>query len=204
MFASSVLLFVGAGCNNSAVAPVPVPTTEIKNTTNTATTTTNVPQNTVTCAPTEHVCPCATGNYCLRMGAMCLSPESACPEKTPVPLKPVSNTKKPAAPVHATATVTMTGMQFSPLVLAIKAGDTVIWLNKDTAPHTTKSDGALLWTRARSEPVNHINAFSTIQEAINIAVRFIQTCMELSSFTKQIIKPRLKSGFYYFTMLRYM
>jgi hypothetical protein len=35
--------------------------------------------NTVVCSATEHSCPCATGNYCLFRGAMCLNPTSACP-----------------------------------------------------------------------------------------------------------------------------
>lgn len=33
----------------------------------------------VVCGPDEYSCPCATGNYCLRRGAMCLTPTSACP-----------------------------------------------------------------------------------------------------------------------------
>ncbi len=33
----------------------------------------------VVCSATEHSCPCATGNYCLFRGAMCLNPASACP-----------------------------------------------------------------------------------------------------------------------------
>jgi hypothetical protein len=31
------------------------------------------------CPPMEHVCPCATGHYCLRMNMMCMAPSSACP-----------------------------------------------------------------------------------------------------------------------------
>jgi hypothetical protein len=31
------------------------------------------------CEPTQHSCPCATGQYCLRMGALCLQPQAACP-----------------------------------------------------------------------------------------------------------------------------
>jgi hypothetical protein len=30
------------------------------------------------CEPTQHSCPCATGHYCLRMGALCLQPQAAC------------------------------------------------------------------------------------------------------------------------------
>jgi hypothetical protein len=44
----------------------------------------SAPMTTV-CTGTDHSCPCATGNYCLFMGAMCLSPASACPTQTPSP-----------------------------------------------------------------------------------------------------------------------
>ena len=36
--------------------------------------------------------------------------------------------------------VGITGFAFSPAILNIKAGDTVIWTNKDAAPHTVTSD----------------------------------------------------------------
>ncbi len=38
-----------------------------------------VVSQTISCAATEYSCPCATGNYCLRRGAACISPASACP-----------------------------------------------------------------------------------------------------------------------------
>ncbi|HET9641418.1 MAG TPA: hypothetical protein VFP46_01035, partial [Candidatus Paceibacterota bacterium] len=31
------------------------------------------------CAADEYSCPCATGSYCLKRGAMCLAPTAACP-----------------------------------------------------------------------------------------------------------------------------
>ena len=37
-------------------------------------------------------------------------------------------------------TVVIDGMQFSPAVLQVHAGDTVIWKNKDPFPHTATSD----------------------------------------------------------------
>jgi len=42
-------------------------------------------------------------------------------------------------PKAATHTITMTGMQFTPATLTIKAGDTVIWVNKDIVAHTATS-----------------------------------------------------------------
>jgi hypothetical protein len=34
---------------------------------------------TVTCKATEHVCLCATGSYCLKIGFTCLAPSAPCP-----------------------------------------------------------------------------------------------------------------------------
>jgi hypothetical protein len=36
-----------------------------------------------TCPAGEHVCPCATGFYCLFMGAACIAPSAPCPPPTP-------------------------------------------------------------------------------------------------------------------------
>lgn len=41
---------------------------------------------------------------------------------------------------------------FSPQVVSVKAGGTVVWTNKDTVPHTTRSDGALLWDSGSLQP----------------------------------------------------
>ena len=40
----------------------------------------------------------------------------------------------------ATHTVVIESMSFQPAVLAIRAGDTVVWLNKDLFPHTATSE----------------------------------------------------------------
>lgn len=45
-----------------------------------------------------------------------------------------------AAPKSATHTIVINGMQFSPPILEVHAGDTVIWKNKDPFPHTATSD----------------------------------------------------------------
>ena len=39
----------------------------------------------------------------------------------------------------ATHTVLMEGMVFRPAVLALRTGDTVVWVNKDPFPHTSTS-----------------------------------------------------------------
>lgn len=84
--------------------------------------------------------------------------------------KPTTAVKKPAAVVAptktpttqqernanqlapATAYVTIKDMAFSPQVISVKAGGTVVWTNKDTVVHTTKSDGALLWDSGSIQP----------------------------------------------------
>ena len=43
-----------------------------------------------------------------------------------------------AAP-PTTHTVTIDGSRFDPSTLAVKAGDTVVWVNKDPFPHTSTS-----------------------------------------------------------------
>ena len=50
-----------------------------------------------------------------------------------------------AAPVRkpATHTVTIDGARFSPADLTVKAGDTIVWVNKDILAHTaTSKNGA--------------------------------------------------------------
>jgi plastocyanin len=42
------------------------------------------------------------------------------------------------APTH---TVVIEGVQFSPITVEAKVGDTVIWVNKDPFPHTVTSPG---------------------------------------------------------------
>jgi len=44
-----------------------------------------------------------------------------------------------ATPKPATHTVTIEGMQFQPDVLAVRAGDSIAWINKDPFPHTVTS-----------------------------------------------------------------
>ena len=46
-------------------------------------------------------------------------------------LSPVATAAPPA-----THTVTMDGSRFDPSTLAVKAGDTIVWVNKDLFPHT--------------------------------------------------------------------
>lgn len=67
--------------------------------------------------------------------------------ETPTPTtKPKAVAPKVAPkPVARTSTVTIMNRAYSPMVLAITTGDTVVWTNKEAAPHTTVSDNALIW-----------------------------------------------------------
>jgi plastocyanin len=42
-------------------------------------------------------------------------------------------------PTAATHTVTIEGTRFHPEVLTVKAGDSIVWVNKDPFPHTVTS-----------------------------------------------------------------
>ena len=50
-----------------------------------------------------------------------------------------AGTAAPAAP-PATHTVIIEGVSFEPKVLTVRAGDTVVWLNKDPFPHTATAE----------------------------------------------------------------
>jgi plastocyanin len=45
-----------------------------------------------------------------------------------------------AAPPPVTHTVTIEDMSFQPAVLTVRAGDSVVWVNKDWFPHTATSE----------------------------------------------------------------
>jgi plastocyanin len=45
-----------------------------------------------------------------------------------------------AEPASKTHTVNIEAMQFSPATLEVKAGDTVVWKNKDPFPHNATAD----------------------------------------------------------------
>ena len=60
------------------------------------------------------------------------------------------------SPALADATVTIKNFDYSPMMLSIKAGDTVTWKNLDGEPHTVVStDGAF-----RSKALDQNDSFS--------------------------------------------
>lgn len=50
------------------------------------------------------------------------------------------NGSNPPPPTGSTATVTITGMAFSPASLTVKTGTTIVWKNNDAMTHTATSD----------------------------------------------------------------
>jgi len=49
----------------------------------------------------------------------------------------------PLAARAATHTITIEGMKFSPETVTVKAGDRIVWNNKDVVPHTATAKGVL-------------------------------------------------------------
>jgi plastocyanin len=47
----------------------------------------------------------------------------------------------PLAARAATHTITIEGMKFSPETVTVKAGDRIVWNNKDVVPHTATAKG---------------------------------------------------------------
>jgi plastocyanin len=52
-----------------------------------------------------------------------------------------------STPKPATHTVVIEGLQFSPQVLTVKAGDSVVWINHDPFPHTATAYGGMFDSR---------------------------------------------------------
>ena len=64
-------------------------------------------------------------------------------EKTTAPTTTETPTPTPTATLPSTTgqhQVIIENFKFSPASLTIKAGDTVTWINKDSAPHTATAD----------------------------------------------------------------
>lgn len=80
----------------------------------------------------------------------------AIPTPTPSATKPApTGTKyapKTVTIIPKTATITIQNSAFSPQVIAVNAGDTVTWVNKDSISHTTVSDNALIWDSGNLAP----------------------------------------------------
>jgi plastocyanin len=71
------------------------------------------------------------------------------PKTTPVipvqpkttPVTPKTTPPKTTAPVAKTLSVTIKDFAFLPATITVNAGDSVTWINKDSAPHSIKGSG---------------------------------------------------------------
>ena len=66
-----------------------------------------------------------------------------------------------AAPAHAMVQVTIQNFAFSPKTLTVAPGTTVMWTNKDSAPHTVTSDsGSTLASGDLSQGKSYTHTFT--------------------------------------------
>jgi len=109
----ALLALMGQGCMSSAPTPTPVPV---------------VPPTNV---PAPHPTP---------------TPMPPMPESSEQNMPPQDNTTPPPTPAPtpkpsaSTYNVNIQNFAFAPLTVTVKKGDKVIFLNKDSAPHTATSD----------------------------------------------------------------
>lgn len=90
-----------------------------------------------------------------------LAPSPA-PSPLPAPA-PTPRAVAPApAPAPATHAVTIQNFSFAPATLTVKVGDTVVWTQKDSAPHTVTSDsGSELSSAILSPDQTYAHTFTT-------------------------------------------
>ena len=77
------------------------------------------------------------------------APTPPAPKQAPAPAPAQSapqTTSQPAAPTSTAKTVAVSikGFKFTPADLTVNVGDTVVWTNKDSAPHTVESSDGVL------------------------------------------------------------
>jgi plastocyanin len=137
LLATGSLMLVGAGCTQTGAVP-----------------TTAVPTPTATTAPAPTTTAPAAAQNKAKTPPVVTPPSvkapTAKPAPTPTPVKKPTTINQVAP--HRTQVITMTKMEFSPKVLAVAVGDTVVWSNKDTVNHTTVSDNALIWDSGNLKP----------------------------------------------------
>jgi plastocyanin len=94
----------------------------------------------------------ARRHYCLTVAvlavlALVLAACAPAASNTPVPTAapPPQPTAVPpaAAPTSVVVTIEMINTSFSPATVQVKAGTTVVWVNKDPVEHSTTSDSNL-------------------------------------------------------------
>lgn len=126
IFLSLLVMALGAGCaSTSTPTPQPLPAVSTE-------------QQSVTVSSTESVVAATT---------------TPAVKPTAVPVKPTITKPIPKPiPGPTVYTVLIQNLTFVPQVIAVKAGDAVLWVNKDSVNHTTASDGALIWDSGNIAP----------------------------------------------------
>lgn len=79
-------------------------------------------------------------------------PAATAPKPATTTKPPLQPNNPPAKPGPATVVVTILDNAFSPQVIAINAGDTVVWTNKGKSNHTSTFDTSLLWDSSNIFP----------------------------------------------------
>jgi plastocyanin len=75
--------------------------------------------------------------------AACAPAASSTPVPTAAPPPQATSVPPATAPAPQTVTIEMINTSFSPSSVQVKAGTTVVWVNKDPAEHSTTSDSGL-------------------------------------------------------------
>lgn len=147
---------IGAGCQKSNVESTPQQNSVSTTSQPAETTQTAVPGPEASASSTETVQATTTTYIAVASTSVqtATPPPSQPTQNTPVakPVPKPTPAPAPSKPTPKTITVTITNMKFSPQVIAANVGDMIVWVNKDTAPHTTTSDGTLLWDSGTIRP----------------------------------------------------
>ena len=73
-----------------------------------------------------------------------------------------SETSPPETPTSESHDIQISGFSFSPLTIAINAGDAVVWTNADSAAHTVTSDsGSEISSSTLSKGATYSHVFTT-------------------------------------------
>jgi plastocyanin len=75
--------------------------------------------------------------------AACAPTASSTPVPTAAPPPQATSVPPATAPASQTVTIEMINTSFNPATLQVKAGTTVVWVNKDPVEHSTTSDSGL-------------------------------------------------------------
>lgn len=81
-----------------------------------------------------------------------VTPTATTPTPTPAPAPTGSKKTTKPAPKVKTVTVEIKDNVFSPQVIAINAGDTVVWKNVGSSNHTVRNSTGVLWDSGNLAP----------------------------------------------------